>query len=195
MNNYITPVNIAAAAMISQFSLIAIISIGSLIALIREPRFYKGFHYTSIFVLIIIFSGLTIGYLLFSNEISSIWKPLFGDITFGVATGTQALHFVLLMDIILISLLVNFTGGSKHSIYSPIYFIIPVLAIFLRDSQGWIIFMLITIIISFSYNLFYRDYFTGGSGAIIENNFAFWFISVACFVLATTIGFITRPIF
>lgn len=195
MREAVSPINITAAALITQFSIIIIMFIGATILRGGEKSipFHRDVPRSSFFSwLILSFALVTIGGLIFSDEFSNIWKPLFGIIAFPTIRWSYALLVMFALNIIYVSILVRGTGGSLVSPFSPIYFILPALAIFLREGFGRIIFYLVLISIMFTYNLIYRDDLreeVGGKSRF----FAYWFISISCFILATFIGYVTRP--
>ena len=194
MNTQITPVNITAAALITQFSIIIILYIG-LIILRKddEPKSIFLKKPDSIFFLLLLgFALITIGCLVFSDEFSNVWKPLFREITFGGINWSTSLIIVFYLDIILITIFVAMTGGSALSAFSPIYFIIPALALFLRESLGRIISYLIFITVLFSFNLVFFNN-PDNYKYSPRRRFAYWCVSVLCFILATLIGYLTRP--
>ncbi len=192
MHEVITPVNITGAAFITQLSLVVIMFICAG-ALAWGNVYTSGEHFnaTLIMIIIITLTLITFGCLAFSDEFSRIWQPLFGGTTMPLLRWSAALFIMFTLDIIGVTLMVAGSGGSQISGFSPIYFILPALAIFLREPLGRIIFYLILISIVFSINLsksLRAENIGGRMGRI-----AYWFVSIACFVLATFIGYITRP--
>lgn len=195
MKEFVSPINITAAALITQFSIIIIMFLGATILRGGEKYlpFYRDVPRSSFFGwLILSFAIVTIGSLIFSDEFSSIWKPLFGTIAFPTVRWSFALLITFTLNIICISFLVRGTGGSLVSPFSPIYFILPALAIFLREGLGRIIFYLILVSIMFSFNLIFRESLREEVGGT-SRPLAYWFVSISCFILATFIGYVTRP--
>jgi hypothetical protein len=96
MNTQITPVNITAAALITQFSIIIILYIGLII--LRKDDEPKSIFLkkpdSSFFLILLGFALITIGCLVFSDEFSNVWKPLFREITFGGINWSTALIIV-----------------------------------------------------------------------------------------------------
>ena len=183
----IKPINITGAAIFAQFYIIIIMFVGSSI-LYRGQGFVPSTirpKFSTLPWFIMGFGLLSIGFLIFSDEFSLVWKPLFGAIDFPTITWSTALFVVFTVDIICTTLLVFLTGGSRNSAFSPIFFLLPTLAIFLREPLSHILIYLISISVIFSILL---KRWTDRE----ENDFAYWFISIACFVLATFIGYVTR---
>jgi hypothetical protein len=184
----IKPINITGAAIFAQFSIIMIMFVGSLI-LYRGQGFVPSFErpkFSGLPWLILGFGLLSIGFLIFSDEFSLVWRPLFGTIDFPTMPWTTALFVMFTTDILCTTFLVLLTGGSRNSAFSPLFFLLPALAIFLREPLSHILFYLISISVVFSLSLKPR-------ADQEEHNFAYWFISIACFILATFIGYVTRP--
>jgi hypothetical protein len=127
--------------------------------------------------------------LLFSDEFSIVWKPLFGGTTLPVIQWSNALFIMFTMNIICVTIIVSRTGGSRYSSFSPIYFILPALAIFLREPIGRIVLYTLFVSILFTWNVV--RYFE--SDEVGRDSLAYWFVAIACLILATFIGYITRP--
>lgn len=156
MKEAVSPINITAAALITQFSIIIIMFIGTTI-IGRGEKFipvYRNVPGASIFSwLILFFALITIGSLIFSDEFSNIWKPLFGTIAFPTIRWSYSLLVMFTLNIICVSFLVRGTGGSLLSPFSPIYYTLPALAIFLREGFGRIILYLVLVSVMFTLNL------------------------------------------
>lgn len=190
----VSPVNIIAAAVIIQFSLMLIFAFCAIFLRGKRKRFmtepepttYWGFS-----GIVLAFSLMTIGLLVFSDEFSNVWKPLFGEFNFRGIEWSKAFFLIFTLDIVWVSIMVGMTGGSAVSALSPIYFILPALAIFLRESLSSILIYLILIIASFSWNLTFNlgDYDEDRSSPRL----AYWIVSVASVILTTCIGYLTRP--
>ena len=117
---------------------------------------------------------------------ASVWGNLF---QWHSLVYSSLVAFIL--DIAWVSIMVRMTGGSTVSAYSPIYFMLPPLAIFLRESQFHIIVYLFVVILSFSWNLSLK-----GWEYDHERSFprlAYWVVSIISLLLTTFIGYITRP--
>ncbi len=61
---------------------------------------------------------------------------------------------MFILNIICVTILVFLTGGGSESVFSPIYFIVPALAIFLREPLGRVITYLIAVSLAFTITLF-----------------------------------------
>ena len=181
---------ITGAALIAQFLICAIIAVGMVIIQITEGDVYwrQALNYSHMFLSIIFFSFLTLGLLLFSDAFATLWKPLIGNGNLYFLSWSIALFFVFIIDILWVCIMVSQTGGGKDSAFNPIFFLLPVLAIFLRQPIGRIFFYLFLIVVTFSFVVFKKFYFKEQ-----KSNLSYRFVSLACFAVAAYIGIITRP--
>lgn len=195
----VAPLNITAAALITQFGLVIIATAGVAIlranepppAVYRSPRTSANL-YTINFLIFVLTSGL----LVFSDEFAATWRPLFSDAAFYGLSWSFALVATFIVNVIWVTILVSMTGGSTTSPFSPIYFILPALAIFLREPLQRIITCFILVTVGFSINLV--PFNSTDRSAEAEEKpratiIAYWFVSITCLVLSTFIGYITRP--
>lgn len=192
MNQSISPINITAAALITQFSIILILFIGAIILNKWEgfvPFYAMKQDFSKFAWIILALALITIGCLVFSDEFSTTWTPLFGSLSFHAISWSTAILIMFVMNIICVTIMVSHTGGSRFSPFIPIYFMLPALAIFLREPLSRIILHLIFISIVFTWNFSQNKDVDSNSSA---PSFAYWFISIACFVLSTFIGYVTR---
>lgn len=193
MGQTITAVNIAAAALITQFSIGCILFVGAFILRGAKEAGPVGNARTmgqSMPWIVLAFSFLTIGALFFSDPYSSLWKPLLGDLGAPSIGSARALFIAFTADILVVFWLACLSGGAD-SPFIPIFFIQPALAIFLREGLGRVVWYVILISILFTVGcssrlIFGRNYSNRGS-------VAYWFVSIACFVLSTFVGYVTRP--
>lgn len=199
MTDGVSAANITAAAMTTQFCILVIVFVGTLFVRSTEPRISvyvgtKGVRDHLWFQFI--FALITIGTLVFSDEFSSFWKPLFGGSSFYIMGWSTALLVVLSFDIIYTFVIVGQTGGSNASPFTPLYFILPPLAIFLRETPRRIVFYTVLVAALFSVNLivtFSEQEMLEDQAARRAPTLAYWFVSIASFILATVVGYVTRP--
>lgn len=182
-----SPVSITAAALIMQFSIILIMAFGAAVLAFRSAFTSPGMA-----PLILLLAIITLGVLMFSDALSTTWAPLFGSSSFNGLKWSTSLYIVFLIDVIAVAILVMLTGGSMASAFTPIYFIIPPLAIFLRESDSRIVGYLVLVILLFTIN--YRGRYERGVDEESGTRWAFWLVSVLCLTLATYIGYVTRPL-
>jgi len=192
MNSGVSPASITAAALTTQVLLLGVILVGAFLQRSGQPEgpVYKGglLGAGSDAWLFAFFCLFTVCLLVFSDQFANFWSPLFGDTHFYVVRWSHALLLVVLLDILFVCGLVQRTGGSPGSPFTPLYFILPPLAIFLRESGGRVLLYTCLSASLFTFNMFAQNDEDTPRGA-----FAYWFVSVASFCLATLIGYITRP--
>jgi hypothetical protein len=195
MAQSVSPVNVVAAAFIIQFSLMLIFAFSALFLGAQrkhymgepEPTTDRGLSRT-----VLVFSLVTIGLLFFSDGLSNVWKPLFQKFDFSGIKWSRVLFLIFILEIVWVSIMVWKTGGSVVSACSPIYFILPALAIFLRESSSRIIIYLFLVILSYSWNLMrytFGDYDQNKG----SSKLAYWVVSVASLIVTSFIGYLTRP--
>ena len=206
MDSTVTHVNITAAALLTEFLLSIIMFIGAmiLIAHINEDQehvhrivtFSRLSRYSRLSpALILISSLICIGVLVFSEDFVGTWKPVFGvDRSISGISAATAVHVMFLTNILCLSLLVRYTGGSYSSSFSPIYFTIPALALFLREPYGWVIAYVVLVALLFTLQVRTPLIFIERGSDSDALKRAYWFISIACFILTTIIGYVTRPL-
>lgn len=189
MTEVISTVNIAGAALITQISLLAIMTIGAIIIhFVGNTSPYKP-SYSALGWIILICSLLSLFSLVYSLEFSALWKPVFRSTEPTLLRWSTSILLMFLINIICVTILVRTTGGSVNSPFTPIYFILPALSIFLREGLARIMLYCALVSLLFSYNMLSADYNRDEANM----KFSLWVVSIACFVLATYIGYITRP--
>ena len=159
MEVQVTLTNITAAAILTQFLLMMIMFAGTEIlrrgagAPVQIKHNSLRFNIVRLPYIILISALVTLGFLVFSDEFASIWKPLFHSFSsFPTLRAPSAMLIMFTIDIITVAYLVKLTGGSRISPFSPIFFILPALAIFLRESFGRLTFYVL--FVSFIYTIF-----------------------------------------
>lgn len=187
MTTEITTTSIIAAALIAQVSLLGIMAVvSSLVALGYRGR--HGFPY----VVLLLALG-TLVPLMFTEGYSATWAPVLGASSGSALSRATSMLTVFLADIAAVHILVWRTGGSRQSPFQAIYFLIPTLALFLREPLRHVLLYLALVILSYSLLSASSEVFEYRNEVSVHR-FAYWFGTVACFVLATYIGYVTRPI-
>ncbi len=182
-NPGITAVNIATAALIAQFVLLAIVFVAALV--VQAGTSVQPLHELPWIIFAI--ALITVGSLLFSDQLSTLWRPLFGNPESSGIASSSALLSTFIADIFLTLVLVGATGGSRLSPFTPLYFLLPVLAIFLRESRGRVVGYSIAVVVLFTYTLMAE-----AENEPPRSKLAYWFVAIAAFTLATVVGLITR---
>ena len=139
------------------------------------------------------FSLLTTGALFFSEPYSTLWKPLLGELGAPSIDSSSALLIALVADILAVFWLAQLTSGA-NSPFVPVFFILPALAIFLREGFVRVVWYVILISVLFSVGVL-QDARPSSKEDVDDprRRIAYWFVSIACFVLATFVGYVTRP--
>lgn len=189
MPTTITSGNIMAAALVMQVCLGVIFGIGAWTIWIQSSHIFGKREYLLIPWAILLFTLITAIILIFSAPFAPYWGPLLGDISFSGINQGLSLLITFLATIFEVHWLIGKTGGSARSIFSPVLFSLPALAIFLRDTS-WHLGLYVTLImVTFSWNLLKES----EEDRDIENASGLWLIAISCLLLTTFIGFITRP--
>jgi hypothetical protein len=192
--NPVSPVAVVGGAMIAQVSLIGIMLIGGLF-IRRSDRVARLWNRSTLAIfswLILALAVTTLGILGTTDAFSSVWVPLFGEGNLPALFGwSSALRITIVLDILAVTVLVLGTGGAKNSPFQPLYFLIPTLAIFLREPKAWIATYVVLASLAFSVSLANRPvHQQDEQGRWLV---AYWFVTISSFVLAAYIGVVTRP--
>src|ERR1700683_1615934 len=98
-----TPSSIIAAALVMQFSIIAIFFTGAMWVGRLEKhqfvRFYQASNISWSIWILLMLAVVTLGSLLFSDQFSTLWNPLSAGVNFGWIRWSRALFVVFLLDI------------------------------------------------------------------------------------------------
>lgn len=190
MDVRVTLVNITAAALITQFSLTLIMLVAAV--LLRTDHGHQFWLRREPMAWIILLAAMTtIGFLVFSDQFIPIWQPLFGDVPFPSVRSSTAISTIFVVDSLCTALLVSISGGSRVSAFSPIFFMVPALAIFLREPFAWVVAYLL--LVSGLFSVCLLDLLESGESGSGRERLAYWFVAIACLVLTTLIGYVTRP--
>src|SRR4051812_4426187 len=113
----IKPLNIAAATMLIQLLLMAIIAITSSLCRSgrQEAAVLRGTSERLRKSPILSVALISFATLLISDELYSIWSPIFQGIGINTISATVAICIVFILDIFLVGYLILSTGGSNTS--------------------------------------------------------------------------------
>lgn len=151
---------------------------------------------------------VTVACMVASDEMYRAWAPILGDLAFGSGIGRSTTYLLLFsVDLSVAFWLMTLTGGSKNSPYTAILFMLPSLAIFLREPAGRFVFYAALAAIFYGLGLLAEsrrltpmDILRGDSymgpkySSIRTDTPAHATINLGCLFIATVTGFITRPI-
>ena len=179
--------SLAAAAVVMQFSLIVILSLGVLILRAQRETGHEERELAAVLFLAI----PALGSVLFADRFAGAWIAQFSVDAWPTFSWQAAMLAAFSTDILLVSLLVAWTGGAQHSAFSPALLLLPSLALFLREPLDHLLWYLAAISIAFTISALRRP---SDNRSLYIRPLAFWFVSMASFFLATGIGFATRPV-
>jgi hypothetical protein len=191
----VTPANITSAAVIAQFCILAIVGLGWL-GIRRDHRFASLFRerpsYIQQGVILLIFAFLTLGLLLFSDAFSNSWLPLFGRVSFLGLNWSRSMLWLFSLDIIFVSVLVFTTGGSQDSPFNSLFFLLPAIALFLREPSDRIVSYVVAVCLAFTACLPKTPHDDEEEEDSLRRKTAYGLVTLATFAVATLIGYITR---
>ncbi len=190
----ITPITIASGTLISQVFLLIIVALGA--TLLNGPG---GSYFSRIPIsmpslpaVILAMALLSLGALLFSSGLTGTWSPLLGTMAPPGIPDGWALLWVILIDVGGLSFLVAGTGGSQQSPFQATYFLLPTLAIFLRQSTPRVLFTAALVAVSFSLCMRVLPDDHPRQSVARTNRLSYWFVSLASMALGLYIGLATR---
>ena len=203
MINNIQPATLASASIVIQVCLFFIAYVALwLLSKSYSARKQANESHGSLVVWIL----LTLVLILMGEDIYIIWSPILGHVSTMLPTVARNYSFlaVFVIDIVFVTNLVLRTGGTKRSPFTSVLFLLPSLAIFLREPVGRFLFY--SAIVGIVYVALLRTAITTASADFDRSDFdgpskiddavddrATMWTNVSCLALATLIGFITQP--
>lgn len=192
MDQVLKPVNIAGSLLVVQVFLLVIITLG----LIFNSSYGRRDKTNESLYLIVFFAILSMAFVSLTADYYPVWSPILGDITLPTIERRNAFTFVFAMDLSVLYFLILNTGGSNYSPFTSMLFLIPTLAIFLREPP--IIFISYSFV---AYGIFLRTFSTNDNSRILSygnykpvSDLSHKFVNGSCLALGIIIGYITRPI-
>lgn len=207
----VTSSNIVTGAVLAQFLIGVILFIGAFI-IRHEPIYYSkpqklfkqnsfqahdsGYDKCSALMTpIVILTLVALGILMFTDAFVGLWQPLFSKVhpTFHPIQWPFAMTIVFNVDILIVSYLVFKSGGSRNSPFQPVFFLIPTLAIFLREPARWVVFyagLVALLFLILNGDESHRPEEKHNTPPFTRSYLA---VSIACLVVATLIGIMTAP--
>lgn len=192
----IQPLNVAAATLLVQLLLITLLAITASIYRGVKPgapstRFLgESIHgqvqlrrSPTLFVALASFAALLI-----SDELYSIWSPIFQGVGINTISAETAIGTVFVLDLLLLGYLIATTGGSRNSPFLPALFTVPALGIFLRlPPSMFISFAILSVII---YLVLLIQQPEHAQSSLLPSAF----VAISCLFLSMFTGYITRPV-
>lgn len=180
-------ISLTAAALATQVVLLAIVFVATLST--TQDAWYTSRPRARPWNVFAVYSLSSIAPVAFSSEIVGASGNMIGAVEFaGIALSTSMLA-VFLINIVFVGYLTLLTGGTRHSHFTPVLLTLPALSIFLRltfQQIGLYVF-LISVALALGFAAEARRDEESSSGA------SYWFIAVACLILTTGVGYVTRP--
>lgn len=147
---------------------------------------------------------LTLVVILMGEDLYVTWGPILGHIHIPNIPRDSAFFAVFLLDIFFITILILRTGGTKRSPFTSVLFLLPSLAIFLREPTGRFLFYslmvggLYVLVLRRSLQKANADFDRSAYDALskadeqVDDRATVW-TNVTCLALVTLIGYITQP--
>lgn len=193
MSESIEPVNLASGAIVAQVSILGILFVGAFAIRRGEvnARLFEKPSYASIAWIALGLGVVTLGALAVSDAFGIAWGPVVGLAKTAGISWSTALQSMFVLDILCVTAIVFQTGGSRSSPFQALYFLIPTLAILLREPAKGLVVYLILVVTFFTIGM--AKNLETRAESIPQHRFAYWFVSVSSFIVAVVIGFLTRP--
>lgn len=191
-----TSVNLTNAFFLTQLFLLVIIYLGMVVLQRGEKRISplsENPRPTAILTSLLLgFALVTIGILVFTEDVVVFSRPVFGDLDFPSIGKSTAFLVVFSFDLLGAAVLILVTGGSKNSPFSAVLFMLPALAIFLREPPER--FLSYTFAAAILFLLVQTD----AAWRVIQENpnnkRAYAVVTLGCLAISTLVGYATRPI-
>jgi cation transport ATPase len=126
--------------------------------------------------------------LLISDELYSIWSPIFQGVGINTISAAAAIGTVFILNLFLVGYLMYATGGSRNSPFLSALFTIPALAIFLRLPPS--MFTTYAVVACVIYLVLLAPSFE----RVQSSQSAAAFMNISCLLLSMFTGYITRPV-
>jgi uncharacterized membrane protein YesL len=193
----IQPINVAAATLFIQLIFIALVAATSALTKVTEEEYHRNYIFMSRYMNLnnfrktptLLVALVTIAILLISDDLYSVWSPMFSGVGINTIPTEKAIGIVFIMDLGLTGWLMYATGGSRDSPFTPAIFTLPALAIFLRlPTSMFLTYAAITAVIYVFLHIFPRY------NNISLSKISVIFMSISCLFLSMLTGYITRPL-
>jgi hypothetical protein len=143
--------------------------------------------------------------LLLGEDLYATWGPILGRISIPNVPRDYSFFAVFVLDIVFATVLILRTGGAKKSPFTSILFLLPSLAIFLREPVGRFLFyslavgFVYVVLLRKSLRTLHADFDRSEYDAptkadeAVDDKATVW-ANISCLTLATIIGYITQPL-
>ena|SRR2546425_8614806 len=141
---------------------------------------------------IILTASLSVaGFLIFSKGFSAWFKP-YANITLPGLNNGVSLTIMFIVFALLVTYIVALTGGSMVSPFTPLFFVLPTLTIFLKVGAPWITSYVITVALLFLVMILVSPPLDAREHKR-PIRLAYAVVTVACLALTTFIGLLVLP--
>lgn len=187
------PVNVAGATIVVQVCLLTIIGIATFVENDTEVETRRARKQRA-YGLALVLAILTIIAVALSKDFYMVWSPIMGDVLLPTFDRAGAFFCVFMLDIIATILLITWTGGSRSSPYTSMLFLIPALAIFLREPPMKFIAYAVIVGVYYFFTCIDRGRDRMPLGWTIDGSLqSHRVVNIGCLALAMLTGYITRP--
>jgi hypothetical protein len=191
LEHILQPVNVAGALLIVQVCLLGIMTIGLFFDAVSGRPFKSNLYFIAVTILAIV-SILCVAFI---SDFYPIWAPILGDINLPTLHRQHAFLVIFSLDIIVVYWLITGTGGSNRSPFTSVLFLIPSLAIFLREPPFNFIAYSIAAFLIFTFTFSSsKDNMGYGFNEIESPDHVHKIVTGACMFLGVVTGYITRPL-
>ena len=132
----------------------------------------------------------TLGCLVLSDGMSNQWRPLFNSLASRGLSWSLALLMVFLVDIGFVAWLIFKTGGGIDCPFQPVLFLLPTLALFLRESSSWVV--LYSVLVGLAFVILVVDPRCHDREETERNRLPLLIVTLMCLALGSFIGIFTR---
>lgn len=191
-----TSTNLTNAFVVTQLFLLVITFIGIVVLQRGEYRLTRmpgtPRPASRLFYPVFGFALLTIGILVFTEDVLLFSKPVFGELAFPSISKPTAFLLVFAFDLLGAAILIRITGGSRESPFGTILLALPALSIFLREPPAR--FFSYSIVAAILFLLVRSKAARDTFGENPNYQSAFVWVTLLVLALSTLVGYATRPI-
>jgi uncharacterized membrane protein len=188
------PVNVAGATIVVQVCLLTIIALAIRVENETEIESRRT-RKQSAYGLTVVLAILTIIAVALSADFYQVWSPLMGDVQLPTFGRSGAFMFVFMLDIVATIVLITWTGGSRSSPFTSMLFLIPALAIFLREPPWKFLTYAAIAGVYYFFTCNDRGRFRMPLGWTPDGSLqSHRVVNIGCLALAMLTGYITRPV-
>lgn len=187
--NGLKPLNVTGGTIVVQIALIVILLLGvwqTRSRLVDQQRKNDKQFPLVVIVVTLLFS---LAVLVQTVDFYGVWSPILGDVSLPTVSDSHGLVISFGLDLFAVTLLMLYTGGSKESPFASVLFLIPALAIFLREPPSHFFCYAAYAAIVYCWSLM-----VGVTGRGSAGHGAHGWVNLLCLGLTMLTGYITRPL-